>query len=332
MDFTKISNHDLLVRVDKLARTERKITHLILWHLVEVESRRLHLEIGYPSLFKYMTAHLGYSEDAAYRRIQAARLLKNVRHLEEPLAKSLESGALNLTQLQQVQKCLNKDLEKGGTVSGVHAEKILEQTAKVLEQIQNKSSFETQKILAVEFNQPIQIHEKLKPQQDNSVRVELTLTEKQWADLQHVKERLSHALPNQEIATVISYLAKSEIKKRLGKDFQKDDANKLNQLQASPEVRRVELTGGKKISDEVTGAYTRRKNIKITTRRILLSQAQHRCEYIHPKAGRCQSKHLLQLDHLVPVAFGGSEHITNLRVLCQAHNLAEARRMGITKF
>ncbi len=102
-----------------------------------------------------MTAHLHYSEDAAYRRIQAARLLKEMPQLE----KSISSCEVNLTQLQQVQKCLNKELEQGHKIS-------IQQTEKVMERIKNKSSFETQKILAVEFNQPIQQIESLWPWED----------------------------------------------------------------------------------------------------------------------------------------------------------------------
>src|SRR5437868_15364486 len=43
LDLAKISNEEILSRLDRLAKSERKITHLILWHILEVESRKLHL-------------------------------------------------------------------------------------------------------------------------------------------------------------------------------------------------------------------------------------------------------------------------------------------------
>lgn len=65
------------------------------------------------------------------------------------------------------------------------------QTLQILEQIQNKSSYETKKVLAVEFNQPIQAHELIKPQRDQSVRLELTLTDEQMKVLAQAKDLLS---------------------------------------------------------------------------------------------------------------------------------------------
>ena len=76
MDFKKISNEELNLRLEKLARSERKLTHVILLHINEVDSRDLHLKMGYESLFSYLVKALHYSESAAYRRLQAARLLK----------------------------------------------------------------------------------------------------------------------------------------------------------------------------------------------------------------------------------------------------------------
>jgi hypothetical protein len=144
MELKQISNQELLSRLDKLVRTERKLTHVILAHINEVESRRLYAELGFDSMFKYLTSHCGYGEDSAYRRLQAARLLKKAPEIAE----KIEQGALNLTQLTQVQKCLRQEQQSGSVVSA-------DQTLQILEQIQNKSSYETKKVLALEFNQPL---------------------------------------------------------------------------------------------------------------------------------------------------------------------------------
>ncbi|HEY8271054.1 MAG TPA: hypothetical protein VIG33_09205 [Pseudobdellovibrionaceae bacterium] len=108
MDFHKTSDQDLLARLEKLARTERKLTHMILCHIHEAESRRLYAELGYGSMLAYLIQHLSYSESAAYRRLQAARLLKQT----PSVAVKIESGALNLSQLSQMQKCLKEECKK----------------------------------------------------------------------------------------------------------------------------------------------------------------------------------------------------------------------------
>ena len=113
MDIHSLSNEDLTLRLEKLARTERKITHMILIHLLEIEARGLHLKMGFESLFAYLVQGLHYSESAAYRRMQAARLLKEVPATSVPeLTEKMESGALNLSQLTRVQKCLKEEKQK----------------------------------------------------------------------------------------------------------------------------------------------------------------------------------------------------------------------------
>ncbi|MGE5085193.1 MAG: hypothetical protein ACM3MG_02770 [Bacillota bacterium] len=202
MELAKISNHELLNRMNKLVQSERKLTHVILCHINEVESRRLYAELGFDSMFKYLTRHCGYGEDSAYRRLQAARLLKKTPEV----AQKLENGTLNLTQLTQVQKCLKQEIKVGVSIGS-------EQTLHILEQIENKSSFETKKVLAVEFNQPIQTHEVVKPQRDESVRLEVTFTDGQMKTLEQVKALLSHTLPDGNWADVIVHLAEKHLQK-----------------------------------------------------------------------------------------------------------------------
>ena len=46
-----------------------------------------------------------------------------------------------------------------------------------------------------------------------------------------------------------------------------------------------------------------------------------RCRYVDPHTGRrCTSRHLLQIDHVLPYALGGGSDPGNLRLLCHAHH------------
>ncbi|MBO9665665.1 MAG: hypothetical protein J7501_02490, partial [Bdellovibrio sp.] len=90
MNLSKISNDELIGRLETLCANERKITHLILWHIIEVETRGLHLDMGFDSMYSYLTKKLGYSEDAAYRRISAARVLKKAPEISE----KIENGTI----------------------------------------------------------------------------------------------------------------------------------------------------------------------------------------------------------------------------------------------
>ena len=89
----QISDETLLNETQKLVHQEREILSLVLHHLREIEKRRLYSKQG--SLFEYATKVLKYSEDPAYRRIQAMHLVKEIPQIEE----KLEEGTLTLTHL-----------------------------------------------------------------------------------------------------------------------------------------------------------------------------------------------------------------------------------------
>lgn len=282
MNLSEIGNHELLTRLEKLSRTERKITHLILWHILEVETRKLFADRGFSSCFEYLTQGLGYSEGSANRRLQSARLLRQVPQIGE----KIEAGSLNLSQLSQVQRCIRLQNKSGETITTEKAEQILSE-------VENKNTFETQKILAQEFNFLLQPAEKLIPHKDNSIKLEIIFTEEQMKELELAKSMLSHSCSQGTWAEVISYLAKSHNKKPKS---------------------------------------TARNYMPVQIRRELFDKANRICEYVDPLTHRkCTSKYQLQIDHLVPVSKGGNNQAANLRILCRTHNIHMAKVWDVTK-
>jgi len=49
-----------------------------------------------------------------------------------------------------------------------------------------------------------------------------------------------------------------------------------------------------------------------------------RCTFEGPGGMRCESRKGLEVDHIRPVAAGGNNNLSNLRLLCAAHNLRAA--------
>ena len=172
-------------------------------HIAELEERRAYAEIGYDGMYSYLTRGLGYSDGAAYR-LQSARLLKQIPEVAE----KIEEGKLNLSQLTQLQKCLKESEKKGEDVTS-------KKTLEVLEKLENKNSFETQQTLAVEMNLPVQSQEKVKSQANESVRIELTLSKEDFAELEKAKNLLSHICPDGSWSEVIATLVKTHNKKKL---------------------------------------------------------------------------------------------------------------------
>jgi hypothetical protein len=90
-----LSDAELLRRIEVLAGRERQATVELIAHLAELDRRKLYRGEGYASLFSYCTRALRLAEQAAYKRIVAARASRRFPVLLDRLA----SGSLNLSTL-----------------------------------------------------------------------------------------------------------------------------------------------------------------------------------------------------------------------------------------
>jgi 5-methylcytosine-specific restriction endonuclease McrA len=68
-----LSDHALLRDLAVLVAQDRSTTAAMLAHLAEVDERRLYVPAGYPSMYAWCLGELRMSEDAAFKRIRAAR-------------------------------------------------------------------------------------------------------------------------------------------------------------------------------------------------------------------------------------------------------------------
>ncbi len=98
MNLKHLTDQTLLSDTKSLVRQEQALLTKILWHLKEVDGRRLYSELKYGSLFDYCTKELGYSESSAQRRIIAARALAQFPEI----APKIETGDLTLATVALV--------------------------------------------------------------------------------------------------------------------------------------------------------------------------------------------------------------------------------------
>jgi hypothetical protein len=88
-----LSDGALIAEVTRCARDERHATAQLVAHLTELDARQLYLGAGKSSLFAYCHDVLGLSADAAYNRVEAARVC---RLFPQTLAQ-LDDGSLTVT-------------------------------------------------------------------------------------------------------------------------------------------------------------------------------------------------------------------------------------------
>jgi 5-methylcytosine-specific restriction endonuclease McrA len=72
---------------------------------------------------------------------------------------------------------------------------------------------------------------------------------------------------------------------------------------------------------------TQRLTIPQRTRDAVFARDRRRCTYVGSDGNRCEATLRLHIDHIRPVAHGGSNDISNLRLLCAWHNQLQANKL-----
>jgi hypothetical protein len=128
-----MSDQYRLVGLSALVRQSNELTAQVLAHLVELEERMLHLELGFSSLFAYCTEALKMSEGAAGRRVTAARVCRKFPEAFERVAR----GDLHLCALCALAPHLN-----------------VNDASELFEMSRGKSRRQIEELLAARFPRP----------------------------------------------------------------------------------------------------------------------------------------------------------------------------------
>ena len=105
----ELGNSQLLAGLSELVRQSSELSAHLLAHLVELEERKLHLELGFSSLFAYCVEALGMSEGSAGRRIAATRVCGRFPEAFERIAR----GELHLCARCALAPHLNEENAAG---------------------------------------------------------------------------------------------------------------------------------------------------------------------------------------------------------------------------
>jgi hypothetical protein len=269
--FQSLHNNLLL-----LVQQERRLTSKILDLLQKVEDQKLYLNSGYANLFDYLVRGLGYSESLAYQRKAALKLCKVLPETKE----KINQGALSLATIARANRVLNT--------------KSIPEKRELLQQLENKSSRQVDKILARDnlvHNNMTQTflcsREQYVRDQNQSglikVRVNLEFTEEEFSQLEKLKALKSHQV--RDLKDLVNLLVDKELELY-------NRTSKLPSKSSNP------------------------RQIKISLKKYLLQKANYKCQ--HPG---CEQTHFLQIDHIKSVFANGTNRPENLQVLCQQHNI-----------
>jgi hypothetical protein len=310
MKLKYLQSKELLERTQNLVAEERRVTLALIEHLEEIQTRRLHAELGYESLWAFCTQHLGLSEGAAQRRIAAMRLTREV-----PEAKTaLQSGKLSLSNAAKVQGFRQAQKKKGMAPSDPR---------ELVQKMENLSQRACEaKLLEISpETMPVERERVVSATQDREIRlvVSADLHEK----LQRIRAMIAHSRPHATYAELLEYLVDETLPRLERKKGIIGDQD--GPVTAAAAVGDGVLESG--VKPEVMAKIRqlpagRRVRLPAPLQRAVYARSGGQCEYVFD-GKRCGSRYLLQIDHRIPLAAGGGHELSQLRHLCREHNVQQ---------
>ena len=284
-------------------------------HIAEVDDRKLYLPAAYPSMYLYCVHELHLSEDAACKRIAAARAARQFPAIFLALAE----GRLHLSAIVMLTPHLTPE----------NAEELLAAAA-------HRTKPELQQLLAQRFPRPdlpsqvralpapasstellapgplpqsapgrIEVHvSRLEPLSPERFALQTTLGRSVHDKLRYLQALLGHQVSSGDLEAALEYAFDAGIERAEKRKFA-----------ATSRPRR----GAKRSSHDP-------RHIPADVRRTVCERDGGRCTFTSDNGRRCPATTRLEFDHIEPVARGGQATAENVRLRCKAHNQYEAEQ------
>ena len=321
-----LSDRELLAQTGNLARVELHLQGAIIDHLAEIETRSLFLRRGFASLFEYAVRELGYSDAAAGRRIAAMRLCAANPHTRE----RLRDGSLSLSAAAELQWAFDRQRRRpqAATTPAVAAlptepPLVLDAVGrqKLVEEAAGKSTRQVKRMLADLDPELAAAAGRVRPLGNGRYELKALIDAECQRGLEQLTGLLSHVDPRMTVGQLVGRLVREAL-----------DRHDPSRRTASPPKQTarpaVSATSTAQTGPGCDGHAAPAPKSRASGRAIPAAVKQEvwqrdggRCRYLDPHTRRrCTSRHLLQIDHVLPYGLGGGSDPANLRLLCHAHH------------
>jgi hypothetical protein len=321
-----LSDAALLRELVALVARDRLTTAELLAHIAEVDARKLYVPAGYPSMHAYCVDELRLSEDAAFKRIRAARAA-----LRFPvLFSALTEGRLHLAAICLIAGHLTTENVDELIAAATHRKKFeieiwlarhfaTPEPRSVIRPIAAEP-----KALAVSEIEAAFTRDGLAPEsgegqlalgpvdgappvaaspQPERYLVQVTISKNTHDKLRYAQELLSHVQPRGDVALVLDRALDSLI----------------------PQLEKRKFGAAKRPQSRPRSSK-RARHIPAQVRRAVWERDRGQCTFVAANGRRCPARNLLEFDHVEPVALGGKATVAGMRLRCRAHNQYEAER------
>jgi hypothetical protein len=353
---SSLDSATLTRRLGELAGDERNVQVEFLLHLDEFDRRRAYVDAGYGSLWDCCLRALHLRESSAGRRIGAMRVLRRFPKLEPALRdgrlcastaallgqvltdenlEDLVSRAAYQTkaEVEEIVVSLRPRPAPADGVRKLPAQPAGQAVRAVAGGTKEPSPFalSAASTSAPETLQPLMEEPapvestdaptetparrpEVRPVAEDRWSVRVTLDAEGRAELETLKALLSHKIPNGDLASVLREAIRCGIEKHGKRKGAIAPSRK-------PRVAREDGTVAKSRNGSADPASP---HIPAAVRREVWARDGGRCTFEGPDGHRCDSRWQLELDHITPVALGGSSTSDNLRIRCRPHNMLHA--------
>jgi HNH endonuclease len=306
------SENALLQDAAMHAAHERESQSRLLVDIAEIDARKVYREAGHDSIHSYCMQELRLSEKAAFHRIWVARVawkfpcvllaladarlhMSAVRllatHLTEENAEELTQAAANKTTPEIVEFLSQRfpvpqepalALETSATTSIVHSDPSPGQETSDQHPLGGVQ----------DYIAPVPVA----PSADR-FPLNVGLKRETHEKIRRAHDLLAHVLPSGGVDEVLSRALDLLIRTLEKRKFANTDRpRRRNQ---SPSARRA---------------------IPAEVRRAVWKRDRGQCTFIAESGRCCGSRRRLEFDHIRPLARGGESTVSNVRLLCRAHN------------
>jgi 5-methylcytosine-specific restriction endonuclease McrA len=346
-----VPDHALLRELSAVASRERVALADVLAHIAEVDARRLYLPAAYSNMHAYCVGELRMSEDAAFKRIRAARAARDFPVLFDMVA----DGRLHLTAVVLLAPDLTPSNASDLLAAAAHRTKA-EIELLLAERFPQPDSLDlmsdpdaaedarlspnigasdadadpddapvdesahslvpepvdaTAGSSAVQHGQPTPSVCRFTPSSSGRYLMHASVSRETHDKFRRLQALLSHTVPSGDVDEVLGRVFDAAIR-----ELEKRRFSKRTQAADDSNVRPRR--------DRLSKSA---RHIPADVRRAVYARDGGRCTFTSAKGCRCAETRHLQFDHIIPLARGGKSTVENLRLHCRAHNQYEAERM-----
>jgi len=344
--FRSVTDRELLDRVETLVRRAHNATLSLILHFGEIERRRIHLTMGYRSMFDYCIRRLRFSESAANRRIRVARCVARFPEVFQ----LLKEMRLSMMAVSRVSGLINDDNKRYllGAIEGKTYDEIdaiaagMKPGVPVRERIRavcvDRSGMQPKQISQRELSStpngmPSGARKPERPNQTTDAPATSMNAPRQTPAPVERHFKFEFGLREPAMRKFSRAHALLTAKFHRGVTTAEFFENLIDEwlvrndptLRALRREERAAQGDGEK-SRRQDGVSRISRHVPAAIRDAVFRRDGGRCTYVGSGGVRCSARTGLELDHIKPFALGGGHTVDNLRLLCAAHNRLRAER------